>query len=51
MDLWKRLTLVVGILMVDTVVFFIPLTALIVCFAIVARPRWFQNLVAAVYRK
>ena len=45
MTFWKRVALVLSILIVDTLVFFVPLTACFAAFVILARPKWFIRFV------
>ena len=49
MSLGKRIALAGGILLGDALIFFLPLTALLMAFVIVARPRWFLILMTRIY--
>ena len=43
MNKTKRILLAVGILLVDLIVFFLPLTALFLIYIIVYNPPWFRD--------
>jgi hypothetical protein len=45
MDMTKRVLLAIGILAVDTLVFFLPLTALLLAYVLVFNPPWFRQLI------
>lgn len=45
MDLTKRVTLAVVIVAADTVLFFIPLTALVLAYILIANPPWFTRFI------
>ena len=43
MSLGQRIILSVGILLIDLIVFFLPLTALFLIYIIMANPVWFRE--------
>lgn len=45
MKMSQRLLLAAGILLVDLVVFFLPLTALLLAYVVVFNPPWFRNFI------
>lgn len=49
MKLGERLLLAVVIVLVDLVVFAVPLTAFYVAYLLVARPPWFKEWVTVLY--
>ena len=49
MSLTERLVLAVAIVLVDLLVFVIPLTGLAAAWLILARPPWFREWVARLY--
>ncbi|MFZ0791084.1 MAG: hypothetical protein WAM94_15840 [Chromatiaceae bacterium] len=51
MRLADRLVWALVIVIVDTAAFAIPLTALVVAYVLIARPRWFREWVEQLYRE
>lgn len=49
MQLSERLVLALGIVLVDTVAFALPLTGLVAAWVILARPPWFREWVERLY--
>lgn len=49
MRLYYRLLLAAGILIVDLLVFFIPLTAVLTAYVVIFRPTWYSRLVDNIY--
>jgi presenilin-like A22 family membrane protease len=49
MDLWKRLTLAILVVLVDSIAFAVPLTALAIAYVLLARPPWFVAWVRDLY--
>jgi len=49
MSITARVLIALGILFVDLVVFFVPLTACFVAYVLVARPDFFKAVVDEVY--
>ncbi len=45
----QRILLAVAIIVVDVVAVFIPLTAVVAAYIILARPPWFREWIARVY--
>jgi hypothetical protein len=43
MEMWKRTLLASAILLVDTAVFFVPLTALFVAYILLLNPPWVRS--------
>lgn len=43
MDMTKRIFLSLGILLVDLLVFFLPLTALFLIYILIFNPPWFRD--------
>jgi hypothetical protein len=43
MKMWKRTLLAVGIVLVDTAVFFVPLTALFLAYILLFNPAWARS--------
>jgi hypothetical protein len=43
MDIKKRILLAIGILLVDLIVFFLPLTALFLIYILLFNPPWFRD--------
>jgi len=51
MEMWKRMLLAGGILLVDTAVFFVPLTALFLAYILVFNPPWARSFLEALDKK
>jgi len=51
MRLADRLSWALLIVLVDTVAFALPLTALVLAYVILARPAWFRDWVAQLYQQ
>ena len=47
---WNHLILAVAIVVIDVVVVFIPITALLIAYLILFRPVWFKQVVDDLYR-
>ena len=47
---WHKVMLAGAIVVIDTLVFYIPLTSILADYVIVARPAWFLRLVAKIYK-
>ncbi len=45
MDLTKRIGLAVGILALDAVFFFLPLTAIFLAYVLIFNPPWFRQFI------
>ena len=43
MDMTKRIFISIGILLVDLLVFFLPLTALFLIYILIFNPPWFRD--------
>ena len=43
MNMTKRILLSIGILFIDLIVFFLPLTALFLIYILIANPHWFRD--------
>jgi hypothetical protein len=50
MEMWKRTLLALGILVVDTAVFFVPLTALFVAYILLFNPPWARSFLEGLER-
>jgi len=51
MEMWKRTLLAGGILVVDTAIFFVPLTALLVAYILLFNPPWARSFLERLDRK
>lgn len=51
MEMWKRMLLAGGILLVDTAVFFVPLTALFLAYILVFNPPWARSFLEGLDKK
>lgn len=51
MEMWKRTLLASAILLVDTAVFFVPLTALLVAYILLFNPPWVLPFLEGLERK
>lgn len=49
MGIFRRLGYATAILVVDLIVFFVPLAAVLLAYVIVARPAWFRDAVDELY--
>lgn len=49
MSTGKRVALALAVLVIDTAVFFVPLSALVLTFVVLARPFWFLDLAIKIY--
>jgi hypothetical protein len=45
MGLTQRVLLAIGIVAIDLVAFFVPLTAMVLAYVIVFNPTWFRNFI------
>jgi hypothetical protein len=45
MEMTKRILLAVAILAIDTVFFFLPLTAIFLAYVLIANPPWFRQFI------
>lgn len=46
---WSRLLLALSVVLIDILVFILPLTAFFFAYVIIARPRWFKEWVDRLY--
>jgi hypothetical protein len=51
MEMWKRVLLAGGILLVDTAVFFVPLTALFLAYILIFNPPWARSFLEGLEQK
>jgi len=47
---WHKVLLAISVILIDTVVFYLPLTGILAACVIVAQPPWFLRLVAKIYK-
>jgi len=47
---YQRIALALGLVAVDTLVFYLPLTSVLAAYVIIVRPPWFLRLIARLYR-
>jgi uncharacterized membrane protein len=45
MDLTKRIALALGILVLDAVLFFLPVTAIFLAYVLIFNPPWFRQFI------
>jgi hypothetical protein len=45
MDLTKRIALALGILVLDAVFFFLPITAIFLAYVLIVNPPWFRQFI------
>ena len=50
MKTWHEVLLAISIVIIDTVVFYVPLTSILAAYIIVAQPPWFLRLVAKAHK-
>ena len=50
MSFIERISLAVVILLIDLLLFFVPLAAVLAVYVLLARPAWFPRLVEKIYR-
>lgn len=51
MEMWKRMLLAGGILLMDTAVFFVPLTALFLAYILIFNPPWAHSFLEGLDKK
>ena len=51
MEMWKRALLAAAILLLDTAVFFVPLTALFLAYILIFNPPWALSFLEGLDRK
>jgi hypothetical protein len=51
MEMWKRTLLAAGIVLVDAVFFFVPLTALFLAYILIFNPPWARSFLEGLDRK
>ena len=51
MEMWKRTLIAFAILLVDTAVFFVPLTALFVAYILLFNPPWVRSFLEVLDKK
>lgn len=49
MTLLKRILLCLLIIIIDSLIFFIPITAIIFCIILIIRPLWFKQFINKIY--
>jgi hypothetical protein len=49
MSIWLRSSIALGVVLVDLIAFAVPITAIVVAYVVLARPRWFLAWVARLY--
>ena len=46
MGFWGRLIISIGIILIDSLLFFLPLTAIFLVYILITNPQWFRDFLA-----